>query len=158
MGFLASRARPAGGDLLLAGLFAALGALWIAESLSMPLRDGFAPGPGFLPFVYGALLVALAGAALLGPAAPPEAGEEHAAAGGLRRPLAVLAALAAAVAGLEVAGFGPAMFVLMLFLFAVVERQAPLTSALAAAGVAAGLVALFGLWLGVPLPVGPLGF
>ncbi len=50
------------------------------------------------------------------------------------------------------------MFLLLLFLFAVVERLPVLRSVLVVAGATtAALILIFRTWLGVPFPVGPLG-
>lgn len=141
--------------MLLPALFAALGGVWIAGAAGMPLWTGFAPDAGFLPLIYGVLLVALSLAVLAAelrqPAAAPDAEP-------VGKPLLVLGAVAACVVGVEVAGFGPAIFLLLAFLFGVVERQPPLLAVPVAAAVAAAILLVFSVWLGVPLPVGPLGF
>jgi hypothetical protein len=149
------RRRPAAGAVLLPLVFAALGAVWVAGAAGMPLWQGFAPAEGFLPMIYGALLLLLAAAALAEELLTGGEAETPAPVG---KPLLVLGAVAACVVGLEAAGFGPAMFLLLAFLFAVVERLPALASLGAAAGVTAALMQLFRTWLGVPLPVGPLGF
>jgi hypothetical protein len=74
-----------------------------------------------------------------------------------RKPLVVLAALTAAVVGVEPAGFGPSVFLLLAFLFAVVERLPVLRSLVVAGATTAVLILIFKSWLGVPLPTGPLG-
>ena len=52
------------GELVLALFFAALGGLWIARAARMPIcGEGFAPDSGFLPLIYGMLLLGLALAA-----------------------------------------------------------------------------------------------
>jgi apolipoprotein N-acyltransferase len=73
------------------------------------------------------------------------------------KPLVVVLALGAAIAGLELIGFAPAVFLLLLVLFAVVERLPLVRSILVAAGTTAVLFLIFRTWLGVTLPVGPLG-
>jgi len=136
------------GELALALLFAALGALWLARAVRMPLWEGFAPDSGFLPLFYGVLLLALSlGVMLQVVRAPAPAPGES-----IRKPLVVLAALAAAVAALPFAGFALSVFALLFFLYARVERLPLLTSA-AVSGVTTGvLVLVFKTWLGVPLP------
>ena len=65
--------------------------------------------------------------------------------------------MTAAVVGVEPAGFGVAVFLLLAFLFTAVERL-PVVRSLVVAGVTtAMLVLIFKTWLGVPLPAGPLG-
>ena len=136
------------GELALALLFAALGALWLARAVRMPLWEGFAPDSGFLPLFYGVLLLGLSLAVMLrvvrAPAPPP--GES------IGKPLVVLAALAAAVAALPFAGFALTVFALLFFLYARVERL-PLVTSAGVSGVTSGvLVLVFKTWLGVPLP------
>lgn len=145
--------RPAWGDLALAAGFAGLGLVWVLGALAMPMWERETPGPGWLPFAFGAALVALAGLTALaalrappGPAAPP-----------LGKPLGVLAASLAAVLGMEQIGFVPAVFLLLVALFALVERRPPLASVLVAAAVAGGLHLVFAVWLAVPLPRGVFG-
>jgi hypothetical protein len=135
------------GELGLALVFAAVGALWIFKGAGMKLWDGFAPDTGFLPLVHGGLLVILSAAAfvqVLRTSAPPS--------DNVRKPLAVAAALAVAVTALPYAGFALAVFLLLLFLYAVIERLPWLPSILASAGTTAVLYLIFKTWLRVPLP------
>jgi hypothetical protein len=109
--------------------------------------DSFAPDSGFLPLVYGALLLGLALAAaarLL--AAKAVSGES------MRKPLVVLGALGAAVAALPLAGFAISVFALLFLLYAAVERLPWLNSALVSAAMTGGLYLVFKVWLSVPLP------
>jgi putative tricarboxylic transport membrane protein len=136
------------GEAALALLFAALGALWLARATRMPIWEGFAPDSGFLPLIYGALLLALSLAVVVQIARAPA----PAPAGSIRKPLVVLAALAAAVAALPFAGFAISVFALLFFLYARVERLPIATSALVSGGTTAVLYLIFRTWLGVPLP------
>jgi putative tricarboxylic transport membrane protein len=139
--------RAVRGELGLALFFAALGALWIVRAARMPMWEGFAPDSGFLPLVYGILLTGLAlaaaGQVLLAHHGPPQ---EH------RKPLLVLVILGAAVSALPVAGFVISVFLLLFFLYAVVERLPWLTSALVSAATTGVLYVVFKIWLGVPFP------
>jgi hypothetical protein len=148
------QARPAPGAVGLALLFAAVGAVWIAAALGMPLWEGFAPQAGFLPLIYGGILAALSAAILVGLL---RGGNEAADPQPIGKPLLVLAALTAAVVGVEAAGFGIAIFLFLLFLFAAVERLPVVRSLLVAGLTTAFLLGVFRAWLGVPLPVGPFG-
>ena len=148
------RARPAPGEVGLALLFAAVGAVWIAAALGLPLWEGFAPQAGFLPLIYGVILAALSAAILVG---LWRGGNAAADLQPVRKPLLVLAALTAAVVGVEVAGFGVAIFLFLLFLLAVVERLPVVRSLLVAGLATAFLLGVFRAWLGVPLPAGPFG-
>jgi putative tricarboxylic transport membrane protein len=136
------------GEVALALVFAALGALWLARASRMPIWEGFAPDSGFLPLIYGGLLLALSLAVLVQIARAPA----PAPAGSIRKPLVVLAALAAAVAALPFAGFAISVFALLLFLYARVERLPLATSLLVSGATTAALYLIFRTWLGVPLP------
>jgi putative tricarboxylic transport membrane protein len=147
------RSWPPAGEIGLALAFAATGVVWIAGAAGMPLWEGFAPHSGFLPLIYGVLLTALSGAVLIS----LFLSERSAAAPPTGKPLLVLAAVGAAVVGVAAAGFGVATFLMLLFLFAVVEKRSVLKSALASVATTAALILIFRTWLGVPLPAGPLG-
>jgi putative tricarboxylic transport membrane protein len=148
------RARPVSGEVGLALLFAAVGAVWIAGALGLPFWEGFAPQAGFLPFIYGVILASLSAAVLV------ELFRTENEAVDLQptaKPLLVLAALTAAVVGVQAAGFGIAIFLFRLFLFAAVERLPFVRSLIVSAVTTALLIGVFRIWLGVPLPVGPFG-
>lgn len=132
------------GELALALAFAALGVLWIARAATMPLWDGFAPASGFMPLWYGLILVGLSAAVAL--RSHPVAEEPVA------KALVVLGVVAATIVGLKLAGFVPAIFLMLLALFVAVEKLPAVRSAAAAAGVTATLYLVFRTWLGVPLP------
>ncbi len=141
------------GEVILALLFAALGILWIATAFGMPFWQGFAPQSGFVPFWYGVILVGLSAAIVVNLVRQTEAAAEPP----IGKPLIVLAALAGGILGLDLAGFGPSVFLLLLFLFAVVERLPVARSAAVAAATTAVLLLIFKAWLRIPLPTGPLG-
>lgn len=148
------RARPVPGEVGLALLFAAVGAVSIAGALGLPFWEGFAPQAGFLPFIYGVILASLSAAVLV------ELFRTENEAADLQptaKPLLVLAALTAAVVGVQAAGFGIAIFLFLLFLFAAVERLPFVRSLIVSAVTTALLIGVFRIWLGVPLPVGPFG-
>ena len=147
--------RAAKGELLLALVFAATGVLWILVSLGLPLWQGFAPDSGFLPLIYGILLaglslVILADLLFAGGASAPD--EQ------LRKPLLLLLALTVTVAGLEVAGFSASIFLLLMFLYGVLERLPILTSGVVSAAITGALYLVFKTWLSVPLPTGFIGY
>ena len=148
------RARPAPGEVGLALLFATVGLVWIAGALGMPFWEGFAPQSGFLPFIYGIILAALSVAILVGLVRSGNEAADHQPMG---KPILVLAALTVAVVGVEAAGFAVAIFLLLLFLFAAVERLPVARSLLVSGLTTAFLIGVFRVWLGVPLPVGPFG-
>jgi putative tricarboxylic transport membrane protein len=148
------RARVINGDVGLALVFTAIGIVWIAGALGLPFWQGFAPDSGFLPLFYGILLIGLAGAVLIMRLLDGNgAGDDQP----MGKPLLVLAALTAAVVGVEPAGFGVAVFLLLTFLFIAVERLPALRSLVVAGATTAVLILIFKTWLSVPLPAGPLG-
>ena len=146
--------RIAIGELLLAAFFIALGLLWVGAAMRMPLWEGFAPQSGFMPLWYGIILVGLTVTVVVNLYRQKENAKAEDPIG---KPLIVLAVFAAGIAGLEPMGFGPAVFVMLLFMFAFIERLPIISSALVAAGTTAVLFLIFRTWLNVGLPVGPLG-
>jgi hypothetical protein len=142
------------GELGLALVFGAVGVLWAAIALGLPLWEGFAPQRGFLPLVYGALLTVLSAIIIANlifghhstPAAQP-----------FGKPLLILVILVATVAGLRVAGFAPAIFLMLVLVFAAIERLPIVWSLVAAAATTGAMLLIFEIWLRVPLPKGPLG-
>jgi hypothetical protein len=146
--------RVAIGELLLAVFFVALGLLWVGAAIRMPLWEGFAPQSGFMPLWYGVILIGLTVAVLVNLFWQKEDAKAEDPIG---KPLIVLAVFAAGIAGLEPMGFGPAIFLMLLFMFAFIERLPIISSVLVAAGTTAVLFLIFRTWLNVGLPVGPLG-
>ncbi|HEX2554489.1 MAG TPA: tripartite tricarboxylate transporter TctB family protein [Microvirga sp.] len=149
--------RPSVGEVLLAAAFGGTGLFWVLTAAPMPLWDGFAPGSGFLPLVYGALLALLSAGVILVPVLTGR-GEAPLAGEPVRKPLVVTGALVAAAAALEPLGFVAAVFALLLFLYAVVERLPVVVATAVSAATAGALYVIFRTWLGVPLPAGPWGF
>ena len=146
--------RPAPAEVGLALVFGALGLLWVIAGLRLPMWEGFAPQSGFLPTIYGALLIVLAGVVLFG----LFFGLAHQAESQpIKKPTLVIAALVACVTGLQPAGFVTSIFLLLAFLFIVVEKLPLIKSLIVAATTTAVLTLIFKTWLGVPFPTGPLG-
>lgn len=144
------------GELVLCLIFIGMGAFWIAVASGMQMWGGFAPSSGFMPLVYGVLMAVLAIAATVADVLTAKESAEPKDPVG--RPLLVLLALSAGVAGIELVGFPVSMFLAMLFLFRVAERLPLVASLATSAGSALVLTLLFRTWLGVPLPAGPWGF
>jgi hypothetical protein len=145
--------RIAIGELVLAAFFVVLGLLWVGTAIRMPLWEGFAPQSGFMPLWYGITLIGLTGVVLVNLFLDKDAKPEEP----IGKPLIVLAVFAAAIAGLEPMGFGPAIFLMLLFLFVFVERLPIFPSVLVATGTTVVLFLIFRTWLKVTLPIGPLG-
>jgi hypothetical protein len=146
--------RVAIGELVLAAFFVALGLLWVSAAIRMPLWEGFAPQSGFMPLWYGIVLIGLTVAVLVNLFRQKENAKAEDPIG---KPLIVLAVFAATIAGLQPMGFGPAVFLMLLFMFALIERLPIISSVLAAAATTAVLFLIFRTWLKVGLPIGPLG-
>jgi hypothetical protein len=145
--------RVAIGELVLAAFFAALGLIWVGAAIRMPFWEGFAPQSGFMPLWYGVVLVGLTLAVVVNLFRQGEGKAEEP----IGKPILVLAVFAAGIGGLEPMGFGPAVFLMLLFMFVFIERLPILSSTLVAAGTTAVLFLIFRTWLKVGLPVGPLG-
>ena len=142
------------GELVLAAFFVILGLLWVGAAIRMPFWEGFAPQSGFMPLWYGVLLIGLTSAVLFNLFRQKESAKAEEPIG---KPLLVLAVFAAGIAGLEPMGFVAAIFLMLLFMFAFVERLPIISSVLVSAGTTLVLFLIFRTWLNVGLPVGPLG-
>lgn len=146
------RHRMLTGDMVFAVGWALLGLYWVIGSLQYPLWSGFSPDSGFLPLVYGVLLLllslAIAVSLLLGD------GEEEE-----REPLTksmlVLGALVAAVASLGFIGFVLPILGLMMFIYLYVEKLPLLRATIVSVLVTGSLALIFAHWLSVPLPLMP---
>lgn len=147
-------------DLTAATLLIALGAFMAWQAWDWPYMTKDGPGPGFFPLWIGALLIALS--ALLIALQIADAGArrpvEKTKWTGTRHVLMGWAALMAAAALLEPAGFVVSYALLCMFLIRVVFQQswrAALTVSLVSAG---AFWYLFVQLLKVRLPAGPWGF
>lgn len=144
------------GEVILAIALLAIAVLWVAVAAGMPMWEGFSPQTGFLPLIYGVALAALTLAILIARLrSAPDAGAEQ---GPIGKPLIVLAAIAAGVGGIELIGFATSMFLMLAFLYCVVERISVIPGLLVSAATSAALILVFRTWLGVPLPLGPWSF
>lgn len=143
------------GDLVFAALFAAVGLLWVVKAFSLDLWSGFAPGSGFLPLLYGGMLLVLSVGVLVTLILYPQEEEEKAPLG---KSLKLLAALILTVASLSFIGFAIPLFLMMLFMFAYVEEQPLVRSVIVSASVTAVFLVVFKSWLGIPVPLFPWSF
>jgi hypothetical protein len=138
-------------------LLLGLAAIW--EARKLPLGSVARPGPGFFPY-YLAIALALVGAALVVQALRQPAPRPAGAAGSRQRwkAAACLGALVIYALSLESLGFLPGTFLLLIFLFTIIEPQGWVI-AIGGSAVTAVLVYLvFKVWLGVQLPIGLWGF
>ncbi|MFT0858915.1 tripartite tricarboxylate transporter TctB family protein [Ancylobacter sp. G4_0304] len=143
------------GDMAFAGGWTLLGLYWVVGSLDFPLWSGFAPDSGFLPLVYGALLLLLSGGVMVSLllADPDEEEREP-----LTKSMLVLGALVVVVASLGFIGFLLPVFAMMMFIYLYVERLPLLRSTIISALVTGCLALIFVHWLAVPLPLTPWDF
>ncbi len=128
-----------------------IGGYWVFEALRIGVWFDGQPASGFLPLVYGALLIVFSGLALRS----WQASDEEA--GGIGKPLAIVAIILVTVLGLEVVGAAAGLFLMMFVIFVFIERFAVLKSFIVSAAVAGVLILVFRVWLGAPLPRGLLG-
>jgi hypothetical protein len=143
------------GELAFAALFAVVGLVWIVRSFELPFFDGFAPDSGFLPLVYGVLLLGLSTAVIVTLfTSPPDTSEREP----LSKSLQVLGGLLVGVASASWLGFAIPLFGMMLFMYAYVERLPIVKSVLVSAATTGILVLIFEHWLHIPLPLSPWGF
>ncbi len=146
----------------IAGSVFLLLAVFVArESLALKFYTSNGPGPGFFPFwlsvALGLLAVLMILKATFREPEPMPEGFIASRAGYLRAGAIVLA-LAATTALLEVLGFPLTMFVTILFLLFALGRPGLITTLLVSAVGSFGCFYLFDRWLKVPLPTGFLGF
>jgi purine-cytosine permease-like protein len=143
------------GELAFAALFAVVGFVWIVRSFELPFFDGFAPDSGFLPLVYGVLLLGLSTAVIvtLFTSPPDISGREP-----LGKSFLVLGALLVGIASASWLGFAIPLFGMMLFMYAYVERLPVIKSVLVSAATTGILILIFEHWLHIPLPMSPWGF
>ena len=143
------------GELAFAAFFAAVGLVWIVKAMGYPFWTGFAPDSGFLPIVYGVLLLLLsAGVVAMLLLSPQEEVE--------REPLAksfkLLGILILTVASLGFLGFAIPLFLMMFAMFAFVERLPVVRSAIISAAVTGFFLLVFQHWLKIPVPITPWSY
>jgi putative tricarboxylic transport membrane protein len=131
----------------------------VAIYLATGFREGTAhggPGTRFLPILLAVIVIVLGAALALRPSAS-EGPAEPLAPNGLSRVTWTLGALLAYVLAFGRLGFLLATVPFLVVLLLVYgERRWPIVLAVAVAATGASY-ALFAMWLGVPLPPGPLG-
>ena len=142
-------------DVVVAALALALGAAAIFESAKLPLGTVRNPGQGFFPWWTSAVIVLLALVLLTqGLASRPSAAQEKT--GRVANVVSLLVALAAYTFLLDPLGYLLCTFLLVLFMLRVMDPQRWAVALGMAAITAIGSYIIFAMWLGVPLPRGPL--
>ncbi len=133
-------------------------ALWVCTgSSSLELGDFSNPGPGFLPFGTGALLgvIAIVHLAVVSVRAPrEETGESPWKGLNWKKGLYVILALFSYVLTLPRLGYLTATFLLMIFLFSILERRKWWTVLFGSLFVIAVTYFVFEVWLMVQFPRG----
>lgn len=141
--------------LLASALFVALAAFLMVQGVELKLQGDFGPGPGFMPFIVGAALAAVAVVwgvcECLAPATPmPD--ELLPDREGLVKVLGMLAALGILASVLTTIGFSLAMFAFLLVAQLIYGRDHLSAKIVVAFACSFGIQALFEQVLRVPLP------
>jgi putative tricarboxylic transport membrane protein len=141
-------------DVVVAGVVLAFAAAAVYEAAKLPLGTARNPGPGFFPWWTSVALILLGVVFFAQGLNFSSAAREGS--GRIAKVATLMAALAAYALLLELLGYPISTFLLVLFILRATEPQ-PWAGALGMATITA-LVSyvLFALWLGVPLPRGPL--
>jgi len=142
-------------DAAVAALALAFGAAAAYESSQLPFGTVHGPGPGFFPWWTSIVIAALA-SIFLAQALTSRAKVEPEAGGRISKVLALLAALALYTYLLETLGYPLCTFLLVLFMLRGIEPQRWTLALGMAAFIALVSHVVFAVWLGVPLPRGPL--
>ena len=142
-------------DVVVAALALALGAVAIFESAKIPLGTVRNPGQGFFPWWTSAVIVLLA-LVLLTQALLSRPSTNQQAPGRIAKVTALLLILAAYTFLLDFLGYLLCTFLLVLFMLRVTDAQRWPVALSMALLTALGSYVVFGIWLSVPLPRGPL--
>lgn len=140
-------------DRAAAAALAALGALAWWAALAFPAGSLAQPGPGFVPRLLAALLVAVAALLFFQKSEPGERLFPE-----LRITLVIVILLAAATFALERAGYRLTVALFLFVFLAVVERRPILLSSLLSIGFALASFYLINDVLRVPLPLNRWGW
>lgn len=147
-------------DQVIAVVVTVLGLAVLRQASELPYREEYGPGPGFFPLWIGVLFVVLGPLLALQTMRPSKATPEADSlftVGVLARVAAIAGSILVAVVLVRPLGLLLSLGLLVVFLLRVLERK-PWRLALACGLIAmVGLRLVFGIWLGVPFPLGILG-
>ena len=146
------------GDLWSGVALAALGLYIIVQAGQWEYLGPEGPGPGFFPLWYGVAMLALSVLLIVSHLRRGYARGNAIDWPKLGRALSTWFALAVSAALFKPLGFVISFALLTYFIVAVMYRRPLATAALAAVASAGGFYLVFDRALGVPLPVGLLGF
>ena len=133
----------------------ALGITAAYESAKLPFGTIHSPGPGFFPWWTSVVLGLLALVLLVQTlTSRPRASRDGS--GRVTKVMALLVVLTAYTFLLDPLGYPLCTFLLVLFMLRVTEPQRWTVALGMAALTAVGSYVVFAIWLGVPLPRGPL--
>jgi len=146
------------GDLWSGVALAALGGYIVVQARQWEYLGPEGPGAGFFPLWYGVAMLGLSALLIVSQLRRGSARGSAIAWTRLGRALSTWFALAVSVALFKPLGFAISFALLTYFIVAVMYRRPLKTAALVALASAAGFYLVFDRALGVPLPVGILGF
>jgi putative tricarboxylic transport membrane protein len=146
------------GDLWSGVALAALGLYIIVQAWQWEYLGTEGPGPGFFPLWYGVAMLGLSALLIVSHLRRVPARRNPIEWVKVGRALSTWLALAVSVALFKPLGFVVSFALLTYFIVAVMYRRPLATAALTAVASAAGFHLVFDRALGVPLPVGVLGF
>jgi putative tricarboxylic transport membrane protein len=146
------------GDLWSGVALAALGAYIVIQARQWEYLGAEGPGAGFFPLWYGVAMLGLSALLIVSHLRRVSARGNPIEWVKVGRALSTWFALAVSVALFKPLGFVVSFALLTYFIVAVMYRRPLKTAALVAVASAAGFYLVFDRALGVPLPVGVLGF
>jgi putative tricarboxylic transport membrane protein len=146
------------GDLWSGVALAALGLYIIVQARQWEYLGPEGPGPGFFPFWYGVAMLGLSALLIVSHLRRVSARRNPIEWVKVGRALSTWLSLAVSVALFKPLGFVISFALLTYFIVAVMYRRPLKTAALVAVASAGGFYLVFDRALGVPLPVGVLGF
>ena len=146
------------GDLWSGVALAALGLYIVIQARQWEYLGPEGPGPGFFPLWYGVAMLALSALLIVSNMRRGYARGNAIDWTKLGRAFSTWFALAVSVALFKPLGFVVSFALLTYFIVAVMYRRPLKTAALVAVASAAGFYLVFDRALGVPLPVGIIGF
>jgi hypothetical protein len=146
------------GDLWSGLALAALGGYIVIQAVQWEYLGPEGPGAGFFPFWYGVAMLGLSALLIVSHLRRESVRGNAIDWTRLGRALTTWLALAVSVALFKPLGFVISFALLAYFIVAVMYRRPLKTAALVAVASAAGFYLVFDRALGVPLPVGILGF
>jgi len=137
-----------------------IGLAFCLASVSLGLGEVHQPGPGFLPFLVGAILLVLSALILISALrrGRPEKAKPAAGMGKYRKGGLILLGLIFYNLALSSVGFTLTTFLFVVFLMKIVETQRWARTIVTALCSAVGFYLVFQSWLMLDLPMGPWGF